>query len=83
MDAMDAKNQAHKDLMLLWERWKALQKELLTLQAAVGELTNDVRACGKRIYELYQQSDAGLDGREKENTGDRIQDTGGPPCGGG
>ena len=57
----ELKKTLHNEVLVLWEQYKSLQKTILVIQADCKELEKDISDCGKRIYELYQKSDEGLD----------------------
>jgi len=57
----------HQELMDLWERYKNLQMQILTLQGSAADLATEISDCGKRIYELYHISDNGLEGKENSS----------------
>ena len=57
----ELKKMLHNDVLQLWERYKSLQKTILVVRADCSDPEENISDCGKRIYELYQKSDEGLD----------------------
>ena len=58
----DDKNALHAEICRLWQRYQDLGRAVVTLEADVADLEARRKAAGKAIYELYLNSDAGLDG---------------------
>jgi len=54
----------HQEVLMLWGRYRDLIRDILVLQGKLSDLERDIQSCGKSIYELYQRTDARLDGEE-------------------
>ena len=58
----------HERVMVSWAKYQALSLELLGLEGRVADCRTELTATAKEIYELYQKSDAGLDGEQSQKT---------------
>ena len=52
----------HQEVLILWGRYRDLIRDVLLLQGRAADLERDAQKTGQDIYELYQQTDARLDG---------------------
>jgi hypothetical protein len=61
------KQEAHKEIMGLWDRYQEFTRNLCLLRGNVTELESDLTKLGQKLYQLYKSSDNGLD---REGDGD-------------
>ena len=69
MDAaiLKARQEAHKKVMELWDKYRDLSKEILRLQADISNLLTESQSVGQQIYQLYQTTDKLLNSENNDD----------------
>lgn len=55
----------HAEIVVQWQRYQDIAKQVYTLHATLGELERDMKATGQKIYMLYKASGDGLNGESE------------------
>ena len=61
-NGIDERKAAHAEICDLWERYREMAKAQLALTADLADLDKEIALIGRKVYALYQTSDAGLNG---------------------